>query len=65
MSDTLVSKGIGIIAEKIFTKTFIISASSFAIRLNPICMVASFAFGELIGKYRKDKKGEEIEQKIT
>lgn len=45
MSNTLVNKGFGIIAEKLFTKTFIIQASSLAIRLNPLCMVASFAFG--------------------
>lgn len=64
VSTSLVNKGFGIIAEKIFTKTFIIQASSLAIRLNPICMVASYAFGELITKYRKDKKGEELGEKI-
>ena len=36
-----------------------------AIRLNPLSMVASFAFSELIGRYRKEKKGEELSEKIS
>lgn len=56
----IVNKGFGILAEKVFTKTFILQASSLAIKLNPLSMVASFAFSELISKYRKEKKGEEL-----
>lgn len=62
--NVLVNKGFGIIAQKLFTKTFILQASSLAIRLNPLSMVASFAFSELISKYRKEKKGQELSEKV-
>ena len=58
--NVIMNKGFGILAEKIFTKTFILQASSLAIRLNPLSMVASYAFSELVSKYRKEKKGEEL-----
>ena len=63
--NVIVNKGFGILAEKVFTKTFILQASTLAIRLNPLSMVASFAFSELISKYRKEKKGEELSEKIA
>lgn len=63
--NVLVNKGFGILAEKLFTKTFILQASTLAIRLNPLSMVASYAFSELVGKYRKEKKGEELNEKIA
>ena len=63
--NVLVNKGFGILAEKLFTKTFILQASTLAIRLNPLSMVASYAFSELVGRYRKEKKGEELNEKIA
>jgi hypothetical protein len=64
LSSGLVNKGIGFITEKLFTKTFLLQASSLAVKLNPIAMLASFAFAELIAKLRKQKKGAQISEKI-
>lgn len=55
----IVKKGVGSLAEKMFTRTFLLQASSIAIRLNPFALAASFAFSELLAVYRKDKKNQQ------
>jgi len=59
MSEGIVKKGFSAVAEKVFTKTFILQASTLAVKLNPFAMIASFGFSELISYYRKEKKEEE------
>ena len=44
VGQNIITKSVGQIIEKVFTKTFLIRASSLAIRLNPLAMAASFAF---------------------
>jgi len=54
----VIKKGFGEIVEKVFTKTFLLRASSVAIRLNPIAIAATFAFSSLVDYYKKEKKEE-------
>jgi hypothetical protein len=56
VSEKVIKKGFGEIVEKLFTKTFLLRASSVAIRLNPIAIAATFAFSSLIDYYKKEKK---------
>lgn len=53
VSSSLIKKTFGAIAEKMFTGTFLLQASTLAIRLNPIAIVASVAFSEVFGYYKK------------
>ena len=58
VSEKVIKKGFGEIVEKVFTKTFLLRASSVAIRLNPIAIAATFAFSSLVDYYKKEKKEE-------
>jgi len=44
VSSNLIKKTFGVIAEKMFTRTFLLQASTLAIKLNPLAIAASFAF---------------------
>lgn len=47
-----------------FTKTFLLRASSIAIRLNPVAIAATFAFSTLMDFYRQGKREEEVVAKV-
>jgi hypothetical protein len=64
VSEGVLKKGFGEIVEKIFTKTFLLRASSIAIKLNPFAIAATFAFSSLLEYYRKEKKEGELLSKL-
>lgn len=64
VGEGVLKKGVGELAEKIFTKTFLLRASSIAIRLNPVAIAATFAFSTLMETYRQSKREEEVASKM-
>jgi hypothetical protein len=53
VSEGILKKGFGELTEKVFTRTFLLRASSIAIRLNPVAIGATFAFSSLVDYYRR------------
>jgi hypothetical protein len=44
----------------VFTRTFLLRASSIAVRLNPVAIAATFAFSSLVDYYRQERREDEI-----
>ena len=60
VSQGIMKKGVGTLAEKIFTRTILFKASSLAIRLNPLAMATSYLFSELLEVIKKTKKEDQL-----
>lgn len=60
VSEGILKKGFGELTEKVFTRTFLLRASSIAVRLNPVAIGATFVFSSLVDYYRRERKEEEL-----
>lgn len=64
VSEGILKKGIGELTEKVFTRTFLLRASSIAVRLNPVAIAATFAFSSLVDYYRQERREEDIVNRL-